>query len=99
MLPICLALLDISTYNHTKKDLFGFGSYCSQTLKIPFLEVNELTGYELVRKEVEHQMEAKEDRRLVVYLYQSESQRQEYVKDIVEYCLHCRVCTRSLSNA
>ena len=44
-------------------------------------------------------MEAKEDRRLVVYLYQSESQRQEYVKDIVEYCLHCRVCTRSLSNA
>ena len=60
--------------------------------------MNELTGYESIRKEVERQMEAKADRRLVVYLYQSESQRQEYVKDIVEYCLHCRVFSPSLDD-
>lgn len=96
LLPICLSLIDISTYNHTKKDLFGIGSFCSQTLRLPFLEVDELTGYDIIREEVERQMEKGEGRKLVVYLYQSEAQRQESIKEIVEYCLYCRVpnCSR-----
>ena len=99
LLPICLNLIDISTYNHTRKDLFGVGAFCSQTLKLPFLEVNELTGYDIIRDEVERQMEKSESRKLVVYLYQSEAQRQDSIKEIVDYCLYCRVRPRSLPDA
>lgn len=75
------------------------GSFCIQTLKVPFIEVSELTGYDIIQNEVERQMENNESYKLVVYLYQSEAQRQENIREIVEYCLYCRVRSLVLPDA
>lgn len=89
VLPICLVLLDSQTYKHEKSDLFGLESYCSSVLHHSFIEIDELTGYDKVKDAIES---LDETNQLDVYLYQSEFHKNNNTKDIIEYCLSCRVC-------
>ena len=90
MLPICLLLLDASTYKHTEVDIFELTPYCQSDLGFDYLEVNELNGCDLLKSKIKS-LEGKDSKRLVVYLYQSELHKQENVKEIIEFCLACRV--------
>lgn len=91
VLPICLVLLDSQTYKHEKKDPFELGLYCSMTLHHEFLEIDELTGYDQVKEEIEREKGKYETKQLDVYLYQSEFHKNQNMKEIIEYCLSCRV--------
>lgn len=90
VLPISLLLLDSSTYKHVQEDLFNLAPYCHESLDFDFIEVNELTGNSVLREKVE-QMKQSGSSKLVVYLYQSDLQKQENIKQIIDYCLYCRV--------
>ena len=90
VLPICLVLLDSQTYKHERKDLFGLQLYCSQVLGHSFMEINELSGYDILKEEIEKD-NTFTTKQLDVYLYQSEFHKKESIKEIVEYCLSCRV--------
>lgn len=90
VLPISLLLLDSSTYKHVQEDIFTLSPYCHESLGFDFIEVNELTGNSVLREKIE-QMKQSGASKLVVYLYQSDLQKQENIKQIIDYCLHCRV--------
>ena len=90
VLPISLLLLDSSTYKHVQEDIFTLSPYCHESLGFDFIEVNELTGNSVLRDKIE-QMKQSGASKLVVYLYQSDLQKQENIKQIIDYCLHCRV--------
>lgn len=64
--------------------------YCHESLGFDFIEVNELTGNSVLREKIE-QMKQSGASKLVVYLYQSDLQKQENIKQIIDYCLYCRV--------
>ena len=84
MLPICLVLLDAGSYRHSKEDAFCLESFVSSELKRAFIGIDELSGLRELQE-----MDSLDD--CVVYLKQSELRKQEDIKSIVEYCLHCRV--------
>lgn len=90
VLPISLLLLDSSTYKHVQEDIFTLSPYCHESLGFDFIEVNELTGNSVLREKIE-QMKQSGASKLVVYIYQSDLQKQENIKQIIDYCLHCRV--------
>ncbi len=87
VLPICLALLDASSYKHTKRDLFQLEPFIKDEIGYQFLEVDELSGLRILQETIDGSS-------VVVYLSQSEFRKQGNIKDIVEYCLQCRVETR-----
>ena len=90
VLPICLLLLDAPTYKHSEVDIFDLIPYCQSDLGFDNLEINELNGYDLLKNKIES-LEEKDSKKVVVYLYQSELRKQENVKEIIEFCLSCRV--------
>lgn len=90
VLPISLLLLDTSTYKHVQEDIFSLAPYCQESLGFDFIELNELSGNSVLREKVE-KMKQSGASKLVVYLYQSDLQKQENIKEIVGYCLYCRV--------
>ena len=91
VLPICLVLLDSQTYKHDKQDVFGLESYCTNVLHHNYMEMNELSGSDLIREEMEKNGGDDSDKQLDIYLYQSEFHKLSNIKEIVEYCLSCRV--------
>ena len=70
-------------------DIFDLIPYCQTDLGFDYLEINELNGCDLLKSKIESL--EKDSKKLVVYLYQSELRKQENVKEIIEFCLSCRV--------
>lgn len=84
MLPICLVLLDAGSYKHSKEDAFSLESFVCAELNKRYIGIDEISGLRELQE-----MDNLDD--CVVYLKQSELRKQEDIKSIVEYCLHCRV--------
>ena len=88
MLPISLLLLDNSTYKHSKSDAFELNHFVTSHLNYQYIEADELSGLRVVKEAIE---DADYSGKYVVYIKQSEIRKQENLKGIVEFCLHCRV--------
>ena len=84
VLPICLTLLDASSYKHTRKDLFQLEPFIRDEIGFQFIEIDELSGLRILQETIDGSS-------VVVYITQSEFRKQDNIKDIVEYCLQCRV--------
>ena len=83
-----MLLLDNSTYKHSKKDAFELSSFVTSNLNYQYIETDELSGLRVVKEAIEN---ADYSGKYVVYIKQSEIRKQENMKGIVEFCLHCRV--------
>lgn len=90
-MPICLALLDASSYKHTRRDLFQLESFIKEEIDCHFIEIDELSGLRVLQETIDGSS-------IVVYLTQSEFRKHDNIKDIVEYCLQCRVNIVEWSN-
>lgn len=84
VLPICLVLLDAGSYKHSKEDAFSLEFYVGTELNKRYVGIDEVSGLRELQE-----MDNLDN--CVVYLKQSELRKQEDIKSIVEYCLHCRV--------
>lgn len=65
--------------------------YCTETLNHAYMEIDELSGYDRLKEEIESKSSEYESKQIDVYLYQSEFHKNTSIKEIVEYCLSCRV--------
>ena len=51
--------------------MFGLESYCTNVLHHNYMEMNELSGSDLIREEMEKNGGDDSDKQLDIYLYQS----------------------------
>ena len=53
VLPICLTLLDASSYKHTRKDLFQLEPFIRNEIGFQFIEIDELSGLRILQETID----------------------------------------------